>query len=948
MRVNATKNMHRLLLLCLVAIFHGSNSAFALDGLFGYWRFDEGAGDIAMDSSGQGHDGQIIASDGVWVDDSARGAVYQSGNGSYVDFGAFLPVLDLDQDFTWSFWVNPDETDNNNIVFGNRWAVDGSEFVPREFIKFTPRVFEWHFNGVGENVPGENTMFVVGEWSHNLVVKSGASLTYYRNGQEVASREISSAPVNPQPLYLGGQNGSEIFSGRFDEVAVFDRALTADEALVVFWLGEANASLGDDGDDPNIITPGRTELGQVAAVPPQHLGAFPVRNTGEAEDLTVESIAISGDDADHFTIVTPLPVTVSAGSQIEISYQFDSKDQSGGFAARFEISSNDSGDPIHSLEVSASLLNREGPIAHYRLNEDAGALVMRDASGFGLDGSFVEGSGSLTLDAPGLADDRALAVAGNAQARVDGAALDALESFTIGMWIAGDTMSAQLQTLVGRGLDSPSFAILVSLGSLLWLQGDDVEPLLASEEGSLQADQVHHIGVLSDASPGSQRIAFYIDGEEVAVLLDPDRLPDEVGTPLFFGAFNSALGFNGRIDDVQIYDRALSTEDVKTLFDNPGLTLGNAADFDSDGDGLSDAQEAEIGTDPLRADTDGDGLDDGSEVNVHGTSPTLADTDGDGVDDGFEIWAGSDPTDASSLPDLRTIEGLLGYWRFDEGSGAVAADSSGNGNDGTIVNAATVWVADADRGAVYRSGNGSYVDFGEILPVIDLEQDFTWAFWVKSNESANNNIVLGNRYMADGNDFDPREFIKFTPTVFEWHFGGAGENTPADNTAFAVGEWDHNLVVKQAQALTYYRDGEVIAESTITGAPNNAQPFYLGGQPNNTGAVVENFGGLFDEVAIFARALSAEEVETVYQRGLAGLSLVAMAPHPDGTPEITGITKSAEGVALQLPAGAVYDIEYSLDLVTWATIATGVAGSYTDADVDRISNPSGYYRGILQ
>lgn len=110
----------------------------AIDGLIGYWTFDGDTGDVAADHSGEGRDGDVIQPDNVWVDDPVRGAVYQSGNGSYIDLGSFLPVLDLASEFTWSLWVFPQETDNNNIVFGNRWDASGADFNPREFIKFTP------------------------------------------------------------------------------------------------------------------------------------------------------------------------------------------------------------------------------------------------------------------------------------------------------------------------------------------------------------------------------------------------------------------------------------------------------------------------------------------------------------------------------------------------------------------------------------------------------------------------------------------------------------------------------------------------------------------------------------------------------------------------------------------------------------------------------------------
>jgi len=66
---------------------------------------------------------------------------------------------------------------------------------------------------------------------------------------------------------------------------------------------------------------------------------------------------------------------------------------------------------------------------------------------------------------------------------------------------------------------------------------------------------------------------------------------------------------------------------------------------DTDGDGLSDGMEVALGTDPLNPDTDGDGLSDGAEVYAAiPTNPKLADTDGDGVSDRDEIARGTDPT----------------------------------------------------------------------------------------------------------------------------------------------------------------------------------------------------------------------------------------------------------------------------------------------------------------
>ena len=79
------------------------------------------------------------------------------------------------------------------------------------------------------------------------------------------------------------------------------------------------------------------------------------------------------------------------------------------------------------------------------------------------------------------------------------------------------------------------------------------------------------------------------------------------------------------------------------------------APLDADADGLTDDEEATLGTDPNDADTDDDGLDDATEVDTTLTDPLLPDTDGDGLLDGEELdpWM-TDPL----LPDTDG-DGLL-------------------------------------------------------------------------------------------------------------------------------------------------------------------------------------------------------------------------------------------------------------------------------------------------
>ncbi|NLG36162.1 MAG: hypothetical protein GX548_12495, partial [Lentisphaerae bacterium] len=129
------------------------------------------------------------------------------------------------------------------------------------------------------------------------------------------------------------------------------------------------------------------------------------------------------------------------------------------------------------------------------------------------------------------------------------------------------------------------------------------------------------------------------------------------------------------------------------------------ADADGDGDGLSNREEYQLGSDPEAEDSDLDGVTDGAEVHEHGTDPLRADTDGDGLPDGWEIGNGFDP-----LSDGGATYGLVAHWTFDEGSGAVAANTVSTNWPGLLRNMGEGnWVAGRNGGALEFDGLSEYV-----------------------------------------------------------------------------------------------------------------------------------------------------------------------------------------------------------------------------------------------
>lgn len=102
----------------------------------------------------------------------------------------------------------------------------------------------------------------------------------------------------------------------------------------------------------------------------------------------------------------------------------------------------------------------------------------------------------------------------------------------------------------------------------------------------------------------------------------------------------------------------------------------NPGSSDSDNDKVTDADEVANGTDPLTGDSDGDGLSDYAEA-VNGTDPHNADTDGDGYTDGEEAGSHeSDPTNALSVPYDADNDG---YTERYTGAKGGTIDSDGDG-----------------------------------------------------------------------------------------------------------------------------------------------------------------------------------------------------------------------------------------------------------------------------
>jgi len=139
---------------------------------------------------------------------------------------------------------------------------------------------------------------------------------------------------------------------------------------------------------------------------------------------------------------------------------------------------------------------------------------------------------------------------------------------------------------------------------------------------------------------------------------DGDGLSDEEELALGTDIHNSDTdgdGFSDYVEVKHLSQDPLIADDIYANRPAPVTQSQSTIDVDTDQDGLTDSEEAKLGTDPNNPDSDGDGLTDGDEVVRYKTEPLNADSDGDGFTDGEEVQGGYNPLGSGKCTNANCI-----------------------------------------------------------------------------------------------------------------------------------------------------------------------------------------------------------------------------------------------------------------------------------------------------
>jgi hypothetical protein len=221
---------------------------------------------------------------------------------------------------------------------------------------------------------------------------------------------------------------------------------------------------------------------------------------------------------------------------------------------------------------------------------------------------------------------------------------------------------------------------------------------------------------------------------------------------------------------------------------------------------------------------------------------------------------------------------LAAYWRFDEGSGTTAYDSSGNGNDGTFVGTPK-WVAGKYGGAIEFDGD-DYINCGN-GDSLQIQDEITITFWFQVDAFSN----TWEAFLAKGDN--SYRSSRSGGTGNATHMGASGTTIGGGNGYYDAtivitdNQWHHWAGVYDGAEARIYIDGVLDTASAGTGQINiSSFDFSIGENLDQTGRFLH---GLMDDVRIYSKALTDNEILDVMAGAGADFPFASSPSPADGS-----------------------------------------------------------------
>lgn len=221
-------------------------------------------------------------------------------------------------------------------------------------------------------------------------------------------------------------------------------------------------------------------------------------------------------------------------------------------------------------------------------------------------------------------------------------------------------------------------------------------------------------------------------------------------------------------------------------------------------------------------------------------------------------------------PNVKATGSLVGYWKFDEGSGNIAHDSSGNGNDGALISGPQ-WVTGVYGNALRFDGLGSYVNIVDSPSLRVSGNQVSAELWFKPTVTLDNNTAPLN-ILDKGNEYSfIMNHAHLPPVNGEIVFVIALGNPPqwywigTTTNHWTAGSWYHIAGTYDGSYLKVYVNGVLENSVALSGDLHTETfPLVAGGSTWGSARPWLFFSGTIDEVKVYNCARTAEEIWSDY------------------------------------------------------------------------------------
>jgi transcriptional regulator CtsR len=290
---------------------------------------------------------------------------------------------------------------------------------------------------------------------------------------------------------------------------------------------------------------------------------------------------------------------------------------------------------------------------------------------------------------------------------------------------------------------------------------------------------------------------------------------------------------------------------------------------------------------------------------------------------------------ATTPASTDVLNGIVGFWRFDDNSGTTTADASGNNNVGTLSNGPG-WVSPGRVGTAalrFNDANQQSVSVASSA-TLNPTAGITLASWIYATN------WNGNRRILQKGDSDNQYRLLAENGEFKFHLNGVGTLT---TTLPASGAWVHIAATWNGANMVLYFNGVQQATVAAGGTLATTADTLRIATKNGSGAGGDYFLGLLDEVRIYNRGLSSSEVVTVMNAGSSGPSL------PAAPSALVATTEATNRIRLNWTDNATNETGFKIDRKTgaggtYAQIATVGANVTTYTNTGLAANTQYYYR----